>query len=96
MKTDRELLELAAKAAGVEVEFDKDGDPHIDVPIGGFSGLWNPLKDDGDALRLAVDLNLTLFPIGGGESTGKAVGCKHEFTRRSIVMAAAKIGEVWE
>ena len=50
---DRELLELAAKAAGIEVEwsditgcFWSDGDS------------WVPLTDDGDALRLAVKLGL--------------------------------------
>lgn len=39
---ERELLELAAKAAGVKVEHDgKFAFPY---------GLWNPLDDDGDAL----------------------------------------------
>ena len=28
--------------------------------------LWNPLTDDGDALRLAVDLSLTVFTGGVG------------------------------
>ncbi len=49
--TDRELLELAAKAAGLRV-----------VAVAGDRGLWvwdgedewNPRADDGDALRLAV------------------------------------------
>lgn len=53
--TDKELLELAAKAIGHSIECD---------PISGltffdskFSGvLWNPLHNDGDALRLAVSL----------------------------------------
>jgi hypothetical protein len=44
--TDRELLELAAKA--VFFEF---GSQMLE------SG-WNPLEDDGDALRLAVKLRL--------------------------------------
>jgi hypothetical protein len=58
MKTDRELLELAAKAAGIEVR------PHPNRGISknlifiGSNGNWNPLSDDGDALRLAVALGL--------------------------------------
>lgn len=97
-KTDRELIELAAKAAGAEWQSYSDRTPsHWSVKhIDGVWREWNPLIDDGDALRLAVDLNLTLSPIGGGESTGKAIGCRYEFTRRSIVMAAAKIGEGME
>ena len=54
---DRELLELAAKAAGHTTKSDRlnvwlveeDGSP---------IGQWNPLTDDGDALRLAVRLRL--------------------------------------
>ncbi len=59
--TDRELLEAAAKAAGVEATaIVADGIPHR---FGG--GYWNPLADDGDALRLAVRLGLHArqFPI---------------------------------
>ena len=64
--TDRELLELAAKAAGCLddqiypshdeglVLFNKDQDQMTD------GTYWNPLTDDGDALRLAVKLNLRL------------------------------------
>ena len=58
---DRELLELAARAAGYEIEFDYYGDGrHGRFVIGsGFPPLlWNPLTDDGDALRLAVKLRL--------------------------------------
>ena len=46
--TDRELLEAAAKAAGY-VHYH---------PGDGFYQTWNPLTDDGDALRLAVKLGL--------------------------------------
>ena len=56
---DRELLELAAKAAGINLpdHMNADGtwvykDPH--------KKNWNPLTDDGDALRLAVKIGLTI------------------------------------
>ncbi len=59
--TDRELLELAAKAVGIE-----KGEYRIDCGISttnsdgrhGYLPRWNPLTDDGDALRLAVKLGM--------------------------------------
>lgn len=56
--TDRELLELAAKAAGYVL--DADGDRLDQRDSGGGPTAWNPLTDDGDALRLAVQLRLCL------------------------------------
>ena len=59
--TDRELLELAAKAAGVEGQY--RAQYAGDKAYGGVwhSGVcWNPIDDDGDALRLAVGLSLDL------------------------------------
>lgn len=50
---DRELLEMAAKAAGYEVEFDHKGIAHIHEGSGNQSwSQWNPLDDDGDCARL--------------------------------------------
>lgn len=62
--TDRELLELAAKAAGSDV-FELDGGwvQKIGKEIDGLErwvGRWNPLEDDGDALRLAVKLEMQI------------------------------------
>lgn len=66
--TDRELLELAAKAAGIILKpmqinnVTKQGDDRF---IGYMTdceqwarGWFNPLTDDGDALRLAVKLGV--------------------------------------
>ena len=57
--TDRELLELAAKAAGwKDLDF-LAGDEYANVyDDEGHQYTWNPLTDDGDALRLAVKLGL--------------------------------------
>ena len=63
MNTDRELLELAAKAAGIEGEWmqDKDGGrPYLHNWENGC--VFDPLTDDGDALRLAVKLGLASSP----------------------------------
>lgn len=61
---DRELLELAAKAAGYSVKWCKARKRmelwHDNGGAGVFLGEWKPLTDDGDALRLAVTLRLFL------------------------------------
>ena len=51
--TDRELLEAAAKAIGA-----KPDEASHDGSLWFGRARWNPLTDDGDALRLAVKLNL--------------------------------------
>lgn len=66
MKTDRELLELAARAAGLEggYLFRAGGKSGTGFPynIEGFQivggSMWNPLTSDGDAMRLAVKLGI--------------------------------------
>ncbi len=108
--TDRELLELAAKAAGVE--YDKFANYRFGLwlvihhePTELTRRSWNPLTDDGDALRMAVKLaiNIEFFsssntvyvePVGRGLSFDESLGndpCVA--TRRAIVRAAAAIGK---
>jgi hypothetical protein len=101
--TDLELLELAAKAAGVNGTYFSTfaGD---EAPLSDGEGPWNPLTDDGDALRLAVKLNLQiqLAYAFGYQSPSKVVvnNCEavlapdpYAATRRAIVRAAAEIGK---
>lgn len=60
---DRELLELAAMAAGLRVMGDRYhvGSGLTIASDGCWSGYsWNPITDDGDALRLAVQLEIDL------------------------------------
>jgi len=52
-RTDRELLELAAKAAGYDYR-----SPAGYIVVDGIPGNWNPLDDDGDAFRLSIKLGL--------------------------------------
>jgi hypothetical protein len=103
---DRELLEAAAKAAQLEGEHLWAGDAGISVwtPQSG-ARFWNPLTDDGDALRLAVKLNLQVTHYGDCVGVGKWDGTRQEVeewtgmtgadpyaaTRRAIVRAAASI-----
>lgn len=65
---DKELLELAAKAAGIEIRGNANkwiaqGVTELDLLVWndrGGDSVWNPLTDDGDAMRLAVKLNLDI------------------------------------
>jgi hypothetical protein len=100
---DKELLENAAKAAGITwTRAYKDGEMQIMLP---FTRNWNPLTDDGDALRLAVKLNLVVdtyslcvyyhsndLEIEEHYPQG-VIYDKVEATRRAIVRAAAEIGK---
>ncbi len=109
--TDRELLELAAKAAHMPTTLWNDGGEPYSSGIGfilSSDRLWNPLTDDGDALRLAVKLHLWFRPMAflcsdahevdvfiGGDgrlATEPANGDPLAATRRAIVRAAAEVG----
>lgn len=60
MKSDRKLLESAAKAAGYECAW-SDSREGFYFGLGSYTPqYWNPLSNDGDALRLAVKLGLDL------------------------------------
>lgn len=59
---DQELLVLAAKAAGMPKQVDDIGVWSAWVGSLEAGHWWDPLTDDGDALRLAVKLDLCLMP----------------------------------
>jgi hypothetical protein len=96
--SDRELLENAAKAAGNPIGTSRAG--------GGLlmanDLYWNPLTDDGDALRLAVTCGLVVDcsrPSAGEPYKQHAIWrdetmSNAELTRRAIVRAAAQIGRI--
>lgn len=103
--TDRELLELAAKVAGILTPSWYGNASYID----GMLSRWNPLEDDGDALRLAAVLRLHILHNDQGEPVlwvsavlnKRGIHGVVEFqdeeqrdaaTRRAIVRAAAEIG----
>lgn len=105
---DRELLELAAKAAGYianPMQGYADGGLVV-LDAAGIAWRFNPLVDDGDALRLAVNLRLDINFYNGFQevaaepSNGEEMNqSQEEFgsdilsaTRRAIVRAAAEIG----
>ena len=108
MSTDRELLEMAAKAAAYDIRSDAwaltlSGGGET-LYMGNNGPKWNPLTDDGDALRLAVKLEISLcFPFLLPQVIKSVRACADCFeaqgndpfaaTRRAIVRAAAEIGK---
>jgi len=87
--SDREWLELAAKAVGITFDksshnggghanngFDACGNAVLDWHNG---TTWNPLTDDGDALRLAVKLKINLEFAKDGVDAGYGVEATNDY-----------------
>lgn len=103
--TDQELLELAAKAAGIDGWYERE---YLSF-IKRSGGPWRPLEDDGDALRLLTKLAFRELYISEIEASvsWRRGGSPHGFkcdeyasehggdlnvaTRRAIVRAAAAL-----
>jgi hypothetical protein len=97
-ESDRDLLERAARASGyVPVRVEDEA-----VLLYGIQEPWNPLTDSGDALELAVKLELQLdlrhstnaVSIYGAPDGRIDEGAHHDpvaATRRAIVRAAAAL-----
>lgn len=104
MNSDRELLELAGKAAGLDLL------PHPNRSLGGLhfvhrrGGNWNPLADDGDEARLEAALSLCVLwyqrrvSVGADDDSvctemfADHGGDKQAARRKAGVRAAAEIG----
>ena len=87
--SDRERLELAAKAAGIVGEYYKGNlndewvEGIIYIREDGQQCVWNPLTDGGDALWLSVKLELDIYhscisvrAIHRNNDAGAGVRCK--------------------
>jgi hypothetical protein len=107
--TDRELLEAAAKAVGIDIEWQSGAWAHNNE-----TGCeWNPLTNSGDALELAVKCGISVLQFPACIGTGwpqnglpaRLIGfdppyedissgqAKLAATRRAITRAAAAIGK---
>ena len=105
---DREMLELAAKAAGFEHAVYQDMQGWGEVRYGYSHAIWtgddywNPLENDGDAFRLMVALDIDIrfyrkHVDANCDSRAGSIFKEHgkdraAATRNAIVMAAAEIG----
>ena len=98
---EQELLEFAARAVGFDYDYNVG---KIFRTVQGYPMKldWNPLEDDGDALRLAVKLKLHIkltcigctinAPLKGVFLGESCEDDEYTTTRRAIVRAAAEIG----
>ena len=99
--TDRELLEAAARAAGIELVWLDDVKPGYFDGDASLWRDWNPLRSDGDAFRLAVKLGMDVRQLLGINEvhvymgvgmTWEPFGCDpYAATRRAVVRAAASL-----
>jgi len=98
---DLELLMAAAKAAGLKVIL--PAAHQRGLWIEGLEDEWNPLEDDGDALRLAVKLGMNVYTDHGRSMAEVLCNAERDYesasenhdndanaaTRRAIVRVAA-------
>ncbi|EZI23343.1 hypothetical protein [Pseudomonas extremaustralis] len=100
---DQQILELAAKAAGIGPVLCFESARNC-LRIGDRESyrLWRPLDDDGDALRLAIRLGICIVFMEDHDSVGAEhsrhgvmiIEAMDDFgTRRAIVRAAADIAK---
>jgi hypothetical protein len=97
--SDMRLVEKAAMVAGYGLA--RWSDDGRGLLLTGVQEPWNPLDDDGDALRLAVQLEIDIrvrsAPLKatasapGGHWIEETGVDKREAVRRSIVRAAAAL-----
>ncbi len=101
---NRALLEHAARASGISGNYVRQHIVYGDEWIEGIDtygpAYWNPLTDDGDAMRLAVKLEIPVRHHHHGVGWVDAglfkelIGADpYAATRRAIVRAAAEIGK---
>lgn len=103
---DKELLELAANAAGLHVKVASNSG--MGLKVHGNCNWWNPLTDDGDALRLAVAIKMDISAnndfaqvccVIGHKCIYEEIECNGDAlaaTRLAITRAAAQIGKEME
>lgn len=108
--SDQELLRLAAKAAGEEVEWLPTEKAFFRKSCSWpqEKGWFNPMHDDGEALRLAIKLDIHIKRYAGATTCIELMALEsiteHDHwevnhgdpmrsTRLAIVRSAAKIGE---
>lgn len=96
--TDRELLELAAKAIGARpytdrawpglcLSDDDECDPFYVNHHGSNAKNWNPLKKDDDALRLAASLGIHIAFYGDHIAVQQ--------TKTKLITAQARDGDMF-
>ena len=94
---DNKLIELAARAVGPKVVRKVECSGGFELVELSCGLRWNPLEDDGAALRLAVRLGLfdgpKFFHFRSLERFAGQDADDYTANRRAIVRAAAEVGK---
>jgi hypothetical protein len=103
---DRELLEMATAAAGLRVSFIHDKETTLSgrpvIAEGCHAYLyedgkpWNPLSNDGDALRLLAAIYRRISPTAKEVLADSLRRNNMNLIRRTITCAAAEIGKTMQ
>ena len=98
-----ELLKRAAQSVGMTGEWSEKLDCFVLLENGRYEAAWNPIRDDHDAFRLAIEAGIDVHIRNGyteavvHRSTGKSACCephdgdKVAATRLAIVRTAAEL-----
>ena len=107
--SEQELLEYAARPAGIDGRYFKSDNPiHTGIYRAGHDYYWNPLISNSEALQLAAKIRIDIYyekQHSGHPWSVVADSCftetdenqtMEEATRRAIVRAAASLGRSME
>ena len=107
MSTEREQLELAARACGIEVEFYETRGQLFCRKSNDYgpNNRWNPKHDDGDCARMeaALDIDVVWYPNSVSCETENSArvryfkdhnGDKNAARRAASVAVASEIGRM--
>ncbi len=107
MTTEREQLELAAKACWIEIDHWRGDMPMVNICEHDASEYqaWNPLHDDGDCARMEAQLGLSIiwfkdYVLSGKGRLQQVIDCKdhngdkNAARRAASVAVAAEIGRL--
>ena len=93
---DRELLEMAAKAAGIHIDkspYNGGGIGNTGFDMAGNAVLdwhnnkkWNPLADDGDAFRLAINFGMAASFTRANDEDFVSIFDPADYQAREITM----------
>ena len=105
MDSDRELLEWAAKAAGLTIARWVDGVPQLASDTHQLGKVWNPRTDNGQAFELAMLVDITVRRIDPyvyaiGKTQHQASQARFDnaddmmaAAREAVFMAAVELGK---
>ena len=102
MDSDSELLELAAKAAGLTIARWVDGVPQLASDTHQIGKVWNPRTDNGQAFELEMLVDITVrridpyvYAIGKTQHQARFDNSEAMMSaaREAVVLAAAEIGK---